>query len=138
MFGQGIEKAAVVVDALLGTGVRGAAARADPFRRRAHRPGARGRVPVLAVDTPTAVDLSSGEPSDPAVRADLTVTFHRPKTGPPDQARRGARRRSSSRRSASRPRPIVAEPDRVGRQPGWREVLVVAAAAVAVVLGAAS
>ena len=33
------------------------------------------------VDTPTAVDLSSGEPSDPAVRADLTVTFHRPKTG---------------------------------------------------------
>src|SRR6188768_3961705 len=38
-------------------------------------------VPVVAVDTPTAVDLSSGEPSDPAVLADLTVTFHRPKTG---------------------------------------------------------
>jgi NAD(P)H-hydrate epimerase len=38
-------------------------------------------VPVLAVDTPTAVDLSSGTPSDPAVRADLTITFHRPKTG---------------------------------------------------------
>ena len=38
-------------------------------------------VPVLAVDTPTAVDLSSGQPSDPAVRADLTITFHRPKTG---------------------------------------------------------
>jgi hypothetical protein len=31
----------------------------------------------------------------------------------------------------------VAEPGRVGRQPGWREVLLVAAAAVAVVLGAA-
>jgi NAD(P)H-hydrate epimerase len=30
---------------------------------------------------PAASDLSSGEPSDPAVRADLTVTFHRPKTG---------------------------------------------------------
>jgi NAD(P)H-hydrate epimerase len=40
-----------------------------------------GGIPVVAVDTPTAVDLSSGEPSDPAVRADLTVTFHRPKTG---------------------------------------------------------
>ena len=38
-------------------------------------------VPVLAVDTPTAVDLTSGDPSDPVVRADLTVTFHRPKTG---------------------------------------------------------
>jgi FtsH-binding integral membrane protein len=32
---------------------------------------------------------------------------------------------------------IVAEPDRPGRQPGWREVLIVAAVAVAVVLGLA-
>ena len=31
----------------------------------------------------------------------------------------------------------MAEPGRVSRQPGWREVLVVAAAAVAVVFGAA-
>jgi heme A synthase len=31
----------------------------------------------------------------------------------------------------------VAEPRRLGRQPGWREVLIVAAAAVGVVLGAA-
>jgi NAD(P)H-hydrate epimerase len=81
MFGTGIDKAAVVVDALLGTGVRGNLR--DPIRsaveviERARRAG----VPVVAVDTPTAVDLSSGEPSEPAVRADLTVTFHRPKTG---------------------------------------------------------
>jgi hydroxyethylthiazole kinase-like uncharacterized protein yjeF len=81
MFGQGIEKAAVLVDALLGTGVRGALR--DPIRsaveliNKAHA----GGVPVVAVDTPTAVNLSSGEPSDPAVLADLTVTFHRPKTG---------------------------------------------------------
>jgi NAD(P)H-hydrate epimerase len=81
MFGQGIDKAAVVVDALLGTGVSGALR--EPIRSaveiidRARRAG----VPVVAVDTPTAVDLSSGEPSDPAVSADLTVTFHRPKTG---------------------------------------------------------
>ena len=39
-------------------------------------------VPVLAVDTPTAVDLTTGEPSDPVVRADVTITFHRPKDGP--------------------------------------------------------
>ena len=38
-------------------------------------------VPVLAVDTPTAVDLTSGAASDPVVRADVTVTFHRPKLG---------------------------------------------------------
>ena len=81
ILGQGIEKAGVVVDALLGTGVRGALR--EPIRsaveliRRAREAG----VPVLAVDTPTAVDLTSGEPSDPAVRADLTITFHRPKTG---------------------------------------------------------
>ncbi len=81
VFGQGIEKAAVIVDALLGTGVRGPLR--EPIRsaveviERAHRSG----IPVVAVDTPTAVDLSSGEPSDPAVQADLTVTFHRPKTG---------------------------------------------------------
>ena len=31
----------------------------------------------------------------------------------------------------------MAEPERVSRQPGWREVLVLAAAAVAVVFGAA-
>jgi anti-sigma-K factor RskA len=31
----------------------------------------------------------------------------------------------------------VAEPSRVGRQPGWRQVLIVAVAAVAVVMGAA-
>ena len=59
ILGQGIDKAAVIVDALLGTGVRGELR--EPIR--------------------TAVDLSSGEPSDPVVRADLTVTFHRPKTG---------------------------------------------------------
>jgi NAD(P)H-hydrate epimerase len=81
MFGQGIEKAAVLVDALLGTGVRGALR--DPVRSAVeliNKARATG-VPVVAVDTPTAVDLSSGEPSDPAVLADLTVTFHRPKTG---------------------------------------------------------
>ena len=81
MLGQGIEKASVVVDALLGTGVRGELR--EPIRTAVELVNrARGAmVPVLAVDTPTAVDMSSGQPSDPAVRADLTITFHRPKTG---------------------------------------------------------
>jgi hydroxyethylthiazole kinase-like uncharacterized protein yjeF len=81
ILGQGIEKASIVVDALLGTGVSGVLR--DPIRTAVdvvNRARA-AMVPVLAVDTPTAVDLSSGQPSDPAVRADLTVTFHRPKTG---------------------------------------------------------
>ena len=81
MVGLGIEKAALVVDALLGTGVRGLLR--DPVRSAvevAIRARAAG-VPVLAVDCPTALDLTSGEPSDPVVRADVTVTFHRPKEG---------------------------------------------------------
>ncbi|MFI5254776.1 MAG: NAD(P)H-hydrate epimerase [Candidatus Limnocylindrales bacterium] len=78
---SGIEKAALVVDALLGSGVHGPLR--EPIRSavdlvaRARESG----VPVLAVDTPTAVDLTSGQPSDPVVKADATVTFHRPKLG---------------------------------------------------------
>jgi len=85
---QGIEKAAVVVDALLGTGTAGPLR--EPIRSaveliaRARRAG----IPIIAVDCPTAVDLTSGDLSDPVVRAHLTVTFHRPKTGL--LARRGA------------------------------------------------
>ncbi len=81
VFGQGIARAAVIVDALLGTGVQGPLR--EPIRSAVeliNRARAAG-TPVVAVDTPTAIDLSSGEPSEPAVQADLTVTFHRPKTG---------------------------------------------------------
>ena len=81
ILGQGVEKASVVVDALLGSGVRGAIR--EPIRSAIELIG-RAReamVPVVAVDTPSAVDLTSGELSDPVARADLTVTFHRPKTG---------------------------------------------------------
>jgi NAD(P)H-hydrate epimerase len=78
---QGVEKVAVVVDALLGTGVDGPLR--EPIR------GAvdlvikirRAGIAVLSVDGPTAVDLTGGDLSDPVVRAHVTVTFHRPKTG---------------------------------------------------------
>jgi NAD(P)H-hydrate epimerase len=78
---NGLEHAALVIDGLLGTGVRGQLR--DPIGEAvelcltARRLG----VPVLAIDTPTALDLTSGTPSDPNVRADVTVTFHRPKHG---------------------------------------------------------
>lgn len=78
---NGIERAGLVIDALLGTGVRGSLR--EPVRTAvdvAVRARERG-VPVLAVDTPTSVDLTTGEPSEPVVRADLTITFHRPKDG---------------------------------------------------------
>jgi NAD(P)H-hydrate epimerase len=78
---NGIERASLVVDALLGTGVRGPlrepVASAVDLVEHAREAG----VPVLAVDTPTALDLTSGRPSEPVVHADATVTFHRPKEG---------------------------------------------------------
>lgn len=81
IIGSGLERAALVVDGLLGTGVDGPLR--EPVRsavelcQRARRLG----VPILAIDTPTALDLSSGLPSDPVVAAHVTVTFHRPKEG---------------------------------------------------------
>jgi len=69
------------VDALLGTGTAGPLR--EPIRsavevvNKARRAG----IPVVAVDCPTAVDLTGGDLSDPVVRAHLTVTFHRPKSG---------------------------------------------------------
>ena len=81
LYFNGIERAGLVVDALLGTGISGLLR--EPIRT-AVDVAVRAReyaVPVLAIDTPTSVDLSSGEPSNPVVRADVTVTFHRPKAG---------------------------------------------------------
>jgi ADP-dependent NAD(P)H-hydrate dehydratase / NAD(P)H-hydrate epimerase len=81
VLGKDIDRASIVVDALLGTGVHGELR--DPVRSAVElvlRARA-AKVPIVAVDTPTAVDLTSGDPSEPVVRADLTVTFHRPKTG---------------------------------------------------------
>jgi NAD(P)H-hydrate epimerase len=81
ILGQGVEKASVVVDALLGTGVEGPLR--DPIRSAVDLCG-RARtagVPILAVDAPTAVDLTSGDLSTPVVQAHVTVTFHRPKSG---------------------------------------------------------
>jgi NAD(P)H-hydrate epimerase len=68
----------VVVDALLGTGARGvlrppilegvkAINKASGFK--------------VAVDIPTGVDSDSGEVQGEAIKADITVTFHRSKTG---------------------------------------------------------
>ena len=81
LYFNGLERAGLVIDALLGTGISGGLR--EPIRTavdvavRARD----SRVPVLAVDTPTSVDLTTGLPSDPVVRADATITFHRPKDG---------------------------------------------------------
>ena len=70
-------KAAVAVDALLGTGAAGPA-KGDvlALAQRLVEYGA----PILAVDGPTGLDLTSGEAHGP-VRAQLTVTFGGPRRG---------------------------------------------------------
>jgi len=68
----------VVVDALLGTGSRG---RLQPPVSQAVEAinGARGF--KVAIDLPTGIDPDNGDILGKAVRADLTVTFHKPKAG---------------------------------------------------------
>jgi ADP-dependent NAD(P)H-hydrate dehydratase / NAD(P)H-hydrate epimerase len=72
------ERPDVVIDALLGTGLKGAP-REDTSRviEEINEAG----VPVLAVDIPSGVNASTGEIAGPAVRADVTVTMHGPKVG---------------------------------------------------------
>jgi len=71
-------EATVTVDALLGIGVRGELRQPilQMVKTINRRPGFK-----LAVDVPTGIDSDSGEVLGEAVKADLTVTFHRPKTG---------------------------------------------------------
>lgn len=73
--------AAVVVDAVLGTGfsgeVRPPLDRVITVINEAHA----GGVVVVAVDLPSGLDADTGRPSNATVRADLTVTFVARKAG---------------------------------------------------------
>jgi NAD(P)H-hydrate epimerase len=79
----------VVIDALFGTGFRGAPREEAALEIRAmNESGA----PIVAVDIPSGVDASTGEVPGEAVRAALTVTFHGRKVGhevAPGRFRRG-------------------------------------------------
>jgi NAD(P)H-hydrate epimerase len=73
-----VEQADVIVDALFGTGFRGAPREeAAQLIERINAAGA----PVVAVDIPSGVDASTGEVPGAAVRATLTVTFAGSKVG---------------------------------------------------------
>jgi ADP-dependent NAD(P)H-hydrate dehydratase / NAD(P)H-hydrate epimerase len=72
------EQPEVVIDALLGTGLKGSP-REETSDLIAQVNGA--GVPVLAVDIPSGVNASTGEVAGPAIRADVTVTMHGPKVG---------------------------------------------------------
>ena len=82
-----LASATLLIDALLGSGASG------PLREpistavdllnavRTHARAAARPCGVLAVDTPTRIDMTGGARSQPVVEADVTVTFHRAKAG---------------------------------------------------------
>lgn len=72
------ERPDIVIDALLGTGLKGAPREeTSPLIEQINSTG----VPVVAVDIPSGVNASTGEVAGAAVQADLTVTMHGPKVG---------------------------------------------------------
>src|SRR5436305_7349210 len=72
------ERPEVVIDALLGTGLKGAPR--EETSRLVEQINAAG-VPVVAVDIPSGVNAATGEVAGAAVNADVTVTMHGPKVG---------------------------------------------------------
>ena len=84
-----LETSAVLVDALLGTGIRG-----QPREAHARAIRALNRVdrPIVSLDVPSGVDADTGAAPGEAVRAHLTIAFGAPKLGTllfPGRARAG-------------------------------------------------
>lgn len=68
----------LVVDAVLGTGVRG---EVHGIAAEAIEVMNAGDVPVLSIDIPSGLDANTGKPLGTAVRATRTATCHAPKVG---------------------------------------------------------
>ncbi|MFZ3078863.1 MAG: NAD(P)H-hydrate epimerase [Bellilinea sp.] len=73
-----LARADLIIDALIGYGIRG-----DPqgevaeWILRAIHSGA----PILALDSPSGLDATSGQPGEPCIRASATLTLALPKVG---------------------------------------------------------
>ena len=73
-----IINADIVIDSIFGTGIKGEirephASAIDAIND--------SRAFVLAVDIPSGIDPNTGKTHDKSVKADATITFHRPKVG---------------------------------------------------------
>ena len=73
-----IEDADVILDGLLGTGVKGQIR--EPFSSAIDKIN-QSKAYVLAIDVPSGLDPTSGEPSNKCIEANATITFHRMKKG---------------------------------------------------------
>lgn len=75
---EGLEDVRLIIDGLLGFGSRGSprGAVADLIRVVNDSPA-----PILAIDLPSGLDATTGEPGDPCIRAAATLTLALPKSG---------------------------------------------------------
>ena len=71
----------VLVDALLGTGFSGQVRLHMAKVIDACRSARKGQPSIVALDIPSGLDCDTGQPSDPTIEADVTVTFVAPKIG---------------------------------------------------------
>lgn len=76
----GLADCAVLIDAMLGTGIQGEVR--DPFKSAMQAWPAK---PTVAVDLPSGLNADTGETGDFCIRADITVTFQFPKQGFADE-----------------------------------------------------
>lgn len=73
-----IEDSEIIIDAMLGTGLRGELA--EPFRSVVNMINGLNKI-VIAVDVPTGLNPDTGEIHGAAIKADYTITFHDIKPG---------------------------------------------------------
>jgi NAD(P)H-hydrate epimerase len=79
MLTPAVAKANLIIDALLGTGTRGAVR--EPYATAIEAINGAEAARVLAVDIPSGLECDSGRPLGPTVRADRTVTMAAIKAG---------------------------------------------------------
>jgi NAD(P)H-hydrate epimerase len=77
-FSGWVTRSGMIVDALLGIGVRGPVR--EPLRQIIEWLNRSGH-PIVAADIPSGLDADTGEPQGIAVKATVTVTFGLPKHG---------------------------------------------------------
>ena len=76
----GAEEVDAIVDAIFGTGIRGRIR--SPYSDAIELINrASEKALVVSVDLPSGLDPDTGQPSEPTVKADLTITMHKPKPG---------------------------------------------------------
>lgn len=75
---RALNRADLVIDAIFGTGVRGMIGEPQSSAIKVINAS---KAQKVAIDIPSGLDPLTGEAKDPTVRADLTITLHRPKQG---------------------------------------------------------